>query len=316
MHRRLGSAFAIAAAFVFPLTANAQVAQTGQWAGNGRPYWQTYARPSYAQPPYPRPTYAQPAYPQSTHAQPTYPYPQAYMRPAAAPAYYSSTPMPMHAAYAYSGYPSYGAQYPATPSYYGYSTPGRSWGPRPEAPEPLVKTQDNLHYIEMGVGAFIPTDQGNPAKLGLEASLWALHGGWVQNSGLYLTLDASTGFDMGCLAKRATDGCKVHLRVHWIGAGPFFNTGTPMIASDVPRAWDLMALTGAELRLYKGLTVKTTVNWFVPSPWGIYAYEKQRAEASLTTADTEVANPADRVQSIFGHALGHPQINLMALWEF
>jgi hypothetical protein len=208
--------------------------------------------------------------------------------------------------------------------------PAASWGaPRAEAPAPLVETKDNLHYIQMGMGAFIPTDSGNPAKLGLEANVWALRGGWVPNSGLYLALDASTGFDVGCMAKSAGDGCKGHFRIHWIGVGPFFNTGTPMIVSDVQRSWDLMALTGAEVRLFKGMTMKTTVNWFFASPWGVYGHYKQLAEASLngtatvTTAmpgmATEVAealDPAAAVQHVLGHALRHPQINLMALWEF
>jgi len=195
-----------------------------------------------------------------------------------------------------------------------------------ESPAPLVKTKDNLHYVEMGVGAFVPTDGGNPAKASLEASLWALHGGWVPSSGLYLTLDASTGFDIGCMAARMADGCKGHLRIHWFGTGPFFNTGTPMIARDVPRPWDLMALTGAEVRLWKGMTAKATVNWFLPSPWGVYEHEKQSAEATLgsaaatpttsTAGEVQTANPVDGVERIMGHALKHPQINLMAMWEF
>jgi hypothetical protein len=203
-----------------------------------------------------------------------------------------------------------------------------AWGaPRAEAPSDPVKTKDNLHYVELGMGAFIPTDSGNPAKLGLQANLWALHGGWVPNSGFYVALDASTGFDVGCMARSATDGCKGHLRIHWIGAGPFVNTGTPMIAADVPRSWDLMAMTGAEVRLWKGMTAKATINWFVPSPWGVYAHEKQLAEASLSgataaslplTSAGEAAgqNPVDGVESILGHALKHPQLNLMAMWEF
>lgn len=198
-----------------------------------------------------------------------------------------------------------------------------------EAPSPLVRTKDNLHYVQMGMGTFLPTDQGNSAKVGVEASLWAIRGGWVPNSGIYMTLDASTGFDIGCMAKRANDGCKGHLRIHWIGGGPFFNSGTPMIASDVSRSWDLMTFTGAEVRVWKGMTLKTTVNWFLPSPWGVYAHEKGLAEAKLNAAastattspgqavaQAEEANPMDRVQSLLGHALSHPQLNLMAMWEF
>jgi hypothetical protein len=183
------------------------------------------------------------------------------------------------------------------------------------------------------MGAFVPTDRGNTAKAALEANLWAIHGGYVPGSGLYLTLDASTGFDIGCMAKSSSDGCKGHLRIHWLGAGPFFNTGRPMIASDVSRPWDLMALTGAEVRVWKGMTLKTTVNWFLPSPWGIYAHEKARADAQIngtasaatiaaTPPDAAVAraeaeiDPAERVTSVLGHALKHPQINLMAMWEF
>jgi hypothetical protein len=218
----------------------------------------------------------------------------------------------------------YGSSYPQ-----GYQATGGSWATqRAEAPAPLVKTKDNLHYVELGMGAFVPTDSGNPAKLGLEASLWAIHGGWVPNSGVYLTLDASTGFDLGCMAARASDGCKGHLRIHWIGAGPFFNTGTPMIAREVPRSWDLMALTGAEVRLWRGMTAKATINWFLPSPWGVYDHEKQLMEDKLRGAvpatvapgtaagQAQAANPMDGVESILGHALTHPQLNLMAMWEF
>jgi len=252
------------------------------------------------------------------------------MQPAtAAGAYPASAPTP--AAYAYAGYPSHGAQYPGTAAYYGHGNAQTgSWGPpRAEAPTPMVETKDNLHYIQMGMGGFIPTDGGNPAKLGVEANVWALRGGWVPNSGLYLTLDASTGFDVGCMAKGANDGCKGHFRIHWIGAGPFFNTGRPMIVSDVQRSWDLMAFTGAEVRLWKGMTVKTTLNWFLASPWGVYAHYKQQAETSLNgtaasapaspgAASTiaESLDPADAVENVLGHALRHPQINLMALWEF
>jgi hypothetical protein len=266
--------------------------------------------------------YARAAYPQTT-------YPQTYMQPAAAPgAYRASTP-----AYAYAAYPTYASQYPVNTAYYGqgYPTAG-AWGPpRAEAPASRVETKDNLHYIQMGMGGFIPTDGGNPAKIGLEANVWALRGGWVPHSGLYVALDASTGFDVGCMAKSATDGCKGHFRIHWIGGGPFFNTGRPMITSDVQRSWDLMAFTGAEVRLWKGMTVKTTVNWFFASPWGVYAHYKQQAEASLNgtatvaaapaapvTASTvaEALEPAAAVGNVLGHALRNPQINLMALWEF
>ena len=252
------------------------------------------------------------------------------------------SPAPTPAGYAYSGYPGYRAQHPVPAAYYGQSNPmmpARSWGaPRQEAPTPLVESKDNLHYIQMGMGAFIPTDSGNPAKLGLEANVWALRGGWVPNSGLYLALDASTGFDVGCLPKSASDGCKGHFRIHWIGVGPFFNTGTPMIVSDVQRSWDLMTLTGAEVRLFKGMTVKTTVNWFFASPWGVYGHYKQLAEASLNgtatattapgaatpgaatpgaaTTAAEALDPAAAVEHVLGHALRHPQINLVALWEF
>jgi hypothetical protein len=149
--------------------------------------------------------------------------------------------------------------------------------------------------------------------------------GGTDQRGLFLTLDAATGFDIGCRASRATDGCKGHFRIHWMGAGPFFNTGTPMIARDVPRSWDLMALTGAEVRLWKGLTAKATLNWFVPSPWGVYDHQKQLAESSLSgtaslpgsaSGRAEAPNPVDGVERIIGHALKQPQLNLMAMWEF
>jgi hypothetical protein len=367
MHHRVGLAFALVSTLLFPVVASAQTAPP-VWLGPPRPpspqaypqptypqahaqtaYPQPYAQPAYprtyvqpaypqaqAQPRYPQ-NYAQPSYPQA-YAQPVYPqayarpvYPQAYYRPAYAAPAYSSAPMVAPAAYGYPTYPGYGNS-SSTPNYaQGNQVAAGSWGAsREEAAGPLVETKDRLHYIEMGMGAFVPTDQGNAPKLGLEASLWAIHGGWVPNSGLYLTLDASTGFDLGCMAKRATDGCKAHLRIHWIGTGPFFNTGTPMIVKDVPRPWDLMALTGAEVRLWKGLTAKATINWFLPSPWGVYEHEKQRAESNLNgvaaapataaagiaSGETQVADPLDDVQSIFGHALKHPQLNLMAMWEF
>jgi hypothetical protein len=320
MMHRFGPAFAVVAGLVFPFTAQAQVAPTASWAGPARP-----------------PTWnAQPAYPATRYAQPTYP--PTYVQPAvAAHASSSFTPTPTPAAYAYNGYPAayppYAAQYPGSPTGYGQSYPatGGSWAaPGREAPAPGVQTKDSLHYVQMGVGSYIPTDSGNPAKVGVEANVWALRGGLVPNSGLYLTLDASTGFDVGCIAKSASDGCKGHFRIHWIGAGPFFNTARPMIASDVPRSWDLMAFTGAEVRLWKGMTVKTTVNWFLPSPWGVYAHYKEQAEARLTgaasaiststpgasTMAAEALDPAVAAKNVFGHALGHPQINVMALWEF
>jgi hypothetical protein len=257
------------------------------------------------------------------------------MQPAsAARAYHAATPAP--AAYAYTGYLGYASSSPVPSAYYGPSyapMPAASWGaPRAEAPTPLVQTKDNLHYIQMGMGGFLPTDSGNTAKLGLEANVWAVRGGWVPSSGLYLALDASTAFDVGCNAPSASDGCKGHFRIHWIGAGPFFNTGRPMIASDVQRSWDLMAFTGAEVRLWKGMTVKTTVNWFLPSPWGVYAHYKQLAQSNLNgvaasasptnaqgaanAAANAVLDPAAEAKNVFSHALGHPQINLMALWEF
>jgi hypothetical protein len=312
---------------VVPFAAKAQVAPAAVWQGA--------PRPPHAQPAYPQP-YAQPAYPEA-YAQPTYP---AYAQPAYPPAYHRSgyrapasypSGVPAPAVYAYTVHPAYPA-YPA--SYYGPSyaqasqVAAGSWSaPHAEAPVRAVTTKDNLHHIEMGLGAFIPTDGGNPAKLGLEANVWAAHAGWVPNSGFYLALDASTGFDIGCLARRADDGCKGHLRIHWIGAGPFFNTGTPMIARDVPRSWDLLAMTGAEVRLWKGLTAKATLNWFLPSPWGVYAHAKQLTEASVSAtketvtpgtavARAEAANPTQAVGDILGHALQHPQLNLLAMWEF
>ena len=102
-----------------------------------------------------------------------------------------------------------------------------------------------------------------------------------------------------------------------------------MIAQDVPRSWDLMGLTGAEVRLWKGMTAKATINWFLPSPWGVYAYEKQLTEARVNgtaaalpatsgtaLAEAQTLNPMGSVESILGHALKHPQLNLMAMWEF
>lgn len=247
------------------------------------------------------------------------------------------------AAYHY-GAPAYGqsAVYGAQPGAYdgaGYANGGYaggamvgtgSYAPPGADSAPLVQTKDNLHYIELGMGAFVPTDQGNTAKAALEANVWALHGGYVPGSGMYLTLDASTGFDIGCMAKSASDGCKAHLRIHWIGTGAFINTGRPMIAEDVSRSWDVMGLTGAEVRVWKGMTLKSTVNWFVPNPWGVYASEKARVESqvaavmsagTITTpeAAAEAAgaiDPAERVSSVLGHALKHPQVNLMAMWEF
>jgi hypothetical protein len=339
MGHRFASSFALVSALLFPIVASAQAAGQGSWQGASRPqnapsgayaqptYAQTYSRPAYAVAPYPataRPVPAayayrgQPAYAgqQQTYAgqQPTYPMPsQTYAGP---PAPYSNQPPNYAGTYGQPPAGNYGWGYRAAPT----NAVGA------EAPGPLVQTKDNLHYVEMGMGAFVPTDQGNPAKFGLEASLWAIHGGWVPNSGLYLTFDASTGFDVGCLAKRATDGCKGHLRIHWIGTGPFFNTGTPMIAGDIARSWDLMALTGAEVRIWKGMTLKTTLNWFLPNPWGVYAHEQARAEGQLRalanpmagTASVQIEdiNPMDRVESVIGHALSHPQLNLMAMWEF
>lgn len=314
MPHRVGPAFAIVSTLFFSSVANTQVAQTGGWLGPSRPQGaQTYAQPPYAHG-YAQPTYAR-AYPQPVYAAPAYPP--------------SSMPTPTPASYRYAAYGN-GSPYSAPYYAQGNQVAAGSWGaPRADASAPLVKTQDNLHYVEMGMGAFVPTDQGNAPKLGLEASAWAVHGGWVPSSGLYLTLDASTGFDIGCLAKRVTDGCKGHLRIHWIGMGPFFNTGTPMIAKDVPRSWDLMGLTGAEVRLWKGMTAKATINWFLPSPWGVYAYEKQLTEARVSgtaaalpttsvtaLAEAQALNPMDSVESILGHALEHPQLNLMAMWEF
>jgi hypothetical protein len=87
-----------------------------------------------------------------------------------------------------------------------------------------------------------------------------------------------------------------------------------------------MALTGAEVRIWKGMTMKTTVNWFLPNPWGVYAHEQARAEAQLTAtvdpmtgvsiAQLEAINPMDGVERVMVHALSHPQVNLMAMWEF
>jgi hypothetical protein len=318
MHHRIGSAFAVICTLLAPIAAKAQVAQPAVWQGPPRP------RGNYAQPAYP-PAYAQPTYPQASAS---HPYPQAHYRSGYATPAYPHAAVPTPASYTYAGSPGYGSPTAYGPSYGQGNLTAGSWGaPRAEAPAAPVKTKDNLHYVEMGMGAFIPTDSGNPAKLGLEANAWAVHGGWVPNSGLYLTLDASTGFDIGCMAARVTDGCKGHLRIHWIGAGPFFNTGTPMIARDVARSWDLMALTGAEVRLWKGMTAKATLNWFVPSPWGVYDHEKQKAQASLSggaatltpgaaAGQAEEPNPMDSVGNILGHALKHPQLNLMAMWEF
>jgi hypothetical protein len=330
MHHRIGSTV-VAIAALDPFAAHAQVAPSARWLGPAQPQGQpTYARPAYpqssAQPHYPQ-NYAQPAYPQPYASRP---YPQAYYRSGSATSDYASPTQPTPASYAYAGNAGYGGypagSYPLYPQ--GNQPRAGSWGaPRAEAPQAPVPTKDTLHYVEMGMGAFLPTDAGNPAKVGLEANVWAIHGGWVPNSGLFLTLDASTGFDIGCMAARATDGCKGHLRIHWIGTGPFFNTGTPMIARDVPRSWDLMALTGAEVRLWRGLTTKATINWFVPSPWGVYDHQKQMAETNLSgsaaagvpstaSGQVEPPNPVDGVESVLGHALKHPQFNLMAMWEF
>jgi hypothetical protein len=229
-----------------------------------------------------------------------------------------------------------GATYDGSGAGYGYPAGGYGAGangyatPGADVPTSLVPTKDNRHYIELGMGAFVPTDRGNTAKAAIEANVWALHGGYVPGSGMYLTLDASTGFDIGCMAKSAGDGCKGHLRIHWIGTGAFINTGRPMIASDVSRSWDIMGLTGAEVRVWKGMTLKTTVNWFLPNPWGVYEHEKGKVQGdvsgaissgAVTSPDaaaqaTAEVNPADRVSSVLGHALRHPQINLMAMWEF
>lgn len=243
----------------------------------------------------------------------------------AVPASYHYGAQPGGATYDGSGA---GYGYPAAG--YGAGSPGSYATPGADAQAPLVPTKDNLHYIEFGMGAFVPTDQGNTAKAALEANVWALHGGYVPGSGMYLTLDASTGFDIGCMAKSSSDGCKGHLRIHWLGTGAFINTGRPMIASDVSRSWDIMGLTGAEVRVWKGMTLKTTVNWFLPNPWGVYEHEKAKLQGevsgainsgTLTTPDAAAqaaadVNPADRVTSVLGHALKHPQINLMAMWEF
>jgi len=166
----------------------------------------------------------------------------------------------------------------------------------------------------------VPTDAGNQAKFGLEANVWALHGGWVPNGGLYLTLDASTGIDLGCMTTKIDDGCKAHLRIHWLALGPFFNTGIPMIASEVPRSWDLMALTGAEVRIWKGMTAKATVNWFFPSPWSVYANSRAAASSQANSAlgsdaSTSTISPAS-MGNLYRHVGGHPQLNLMARWEF
>jgi hypothetical protein len=259
--------------------------------------------------------YAQ-THPQGGYAPPAY----------GAPAYGAAVPAAYH--YGYPGYAQSGV-YGGAGGSNGGAANGYVTAPGADAPA-LVTTKDNLHYIELGMGAFVPTDQGNTAKAALEANVWALHGGYVPGSGMYVTLDASTGFDIGCLARSASDGCKGHLRIHWIGAGAFINTGRPMIAQEIARSWDAMALTGAEVRVWKGMTLKTTVNWFLPSPWGVYNHEKARLDAQFGAAGSSQAiaapqataqaaaeiDPAERVTSVLGHALKHPQINLMAMWEF
>ena len=66
------------------------------------------------------------------------------------------------------GYNAANASAPSPPS---VPAPAFSWNPRQaESPQPLVSTKDRLHYMQMGMGAFVPTDAGNQAKMGIEAS--------------------------------------------------------------------------------------------------------------------------------------------------
>jgi hypothetical protein len=155
MSRRVGSAVAVVCTVLVPFIAEAQVAQPAAWQGSSRPQ----GAPLYAQRAYPPPSAQRP-------------YPQVRYHSGYGATTYSSSSAPVPASYAYAGNHGYANGYPA--SYYGPTyAQGNQVGSttRAEAPGTRVQTKDHLHYIEIGMGAFIPTDSGNPAKLGLEASL-------------------------------------------------------------------------------------------------------------------------------------------------
>ena len=207
------------------------------------------------------------------------PYSQAYYRPGYVAPAYSAAPVPTPAAYGQTPHSAHGSLYAAP--YYGpaYIQGNRFRGVVGSAAGRggrAARQNDGQPALRRDGCGRIRADRWRQSREGrLEASFWAVHGGSVPNSGLYLALDASTGFDIGCVGARATDGCKGHLRIHWIGIGPFFNTGTPMIAPErAAISGTSLALAGAEVRLWKGMTAKTTINWFVPNPWGVLTTRK------------------------------------------
>ena len=85
--------------------------------------------------------------------------------------------------------------------------------------------EDNLHYVEMGIGASFDRSV-NPAKLGWNPDG---HSRRIGAGRVLFALDASTGFDIGVGSKRS-DGCRS--TSHSPGSfRPVLSTGDPMTAA-------------------------------------------------------------------------------------
>lgn len=186
------------------------------------------------------------------------------------------------------------------------------------------KTADR--YTGIGSFASVPTD-GTSSRLGMEGNLDFLFAEYQFKSGGGVGVYPHTSI--------------WRFKFHWIGLGfhAYHDLNDTLSAPSIPRSWDLMPVTGFDIRIWKGMEIRTMAAWYFPNPYGVYKEAdrqvqsaKERVKNQINTTNpanaqqaqqssqTEITDTETKIMNLlqesYGNVAKRPHIWIGVRWEF
>lgn len=140
---------------------------------------------------------------------------------------------------------------------------------------------------------------------------------------LYATYWFGRGFDVGLrlgddVGRIKAGPLDLRFRLDILDLGVMFYVGGgPFTVTDVQRTWDLSLKAGLSVHIWRGITVRGRIAWYLPNPGtAVDQINASLNEATNTLNPSAVGGGFDRVADFYGRALAAPKADIAILWAF
>lgn len=108
------------------------------------------------------------------------------------------------------------------------------------------------------------------------------------------------------------------ITIELLDLGAMVYTGDKYLSvQDVARTWDLTAKAGVSVRIWKGLTVRGRVAWYMPNPGVAVGLAGDAAQQSADQLSLDpLSGGADRIADVYTRAALAPKVDIAVLWAF